>query len=60
MRAVCQRVSEARVRVEGAVVGEIGAGLLVLLGIGRGDDEAGAAALAKKVANLRIFPNESR
>jgi len=46
------------VRVEGAVVGEIGAGLLVLLGIGRGDDEAGAAALAKKVANLRIFPNE--
>ena len=46
-------------RVEGAVVGEIGAGLLVLLGIGRGDDEAGAAALAKKVANLRIFPNET-
>jgi D-tyrosyl-tRNA(Tyr) deacylase len=57
MRAVCQRVSEARVRVDGAVVGEIGAGLCVLLGVGRGDAEAEAERLAAKIANLRIFPD---
>jgi D-tyrosyl-tRNA(Tyr) deacylase len=57
MRAVVQRVSEARVRVEGAVVGEIRSGLLVLLGIGR-EDGTGVPGLAKKVAQLRIFPNE--
>jgi D-tyrosyl-tRNA(Tyr) deacylase len=45
------------VRVDGAPVGEIGAGLLVLLGVARGDGEADAAALAGKVARLRIFEN---
>ena len=44
-------------RVDGAAVGEIGAGLLVLLGVARGDGEAHAAALAGKVARLRIFDN---
>jgi D-tyrosyl-tRNA(Tyr) deacylase len=55
MRAVCQRVSEARVRVGGEVVAEIGAGLCVLLGIARGDAET--ARLAGKIARLRIFPD---
>jgi D-tyrosyl-tRNA(Tyr) deacylase len=50
-------VSEARVRVDGEVVGEIGAGLCVLLGIGRGDAAAEAARLAAKLARLRIFPD---
>ena len=59
MRAVCQRVSEARVRVDGAVVGEIGTGLLVLLGIARGDEEASASRLAAKIARLRVFPDEA-
>jgi D-aminoacyl-tRNA deacylase len=58
MRAVVQRVSEARVRVDGAVVGEIGAGLLVLLGVARDDGEAAAGRLANKIAKLRVFPNE--
>ena len=55
MRAVCQRVSEARVVVEDSVVGEIGRGLLVLLGVARGDSAADAERLARKVARLRIF-----
>jgi D-tyrosyl-tRNA(Tyr) deacylase len=58
MRAVCQRVSEARVRVDGAVVGEIGAGLCVLLGVARGDTAAEAERLAAKIARLRVFPDE--
>ena len=58
MRAVVQRVSEARVRVGGEVVGEIGAGLCVLLGVSHEDGEAEAARLADKVAKLRIFENE--
>src|SRR3954452_2633969 len=58
MRAVCQRVAKACVRVDGAVVGEIETGLLVLLGIARGDGEDAAARLAEKVARLRIFPDE--
>jgi D-tyrosyl-tRNA(Tyr) deacylase len=58
VRAVVQRVARASVRVDEAVVGEIGAGLLVLLGIAREDSEADAAALAGKVARLRIFENE--
>ena len=58
MRAVCQRVSEARVRVAGEVVGEIGAGLCVLLGVARGDGEGDAERLAAKIARLRIFPDE--
>jgi D-tyrosyl-tRNA(Tyr) deacylase len=58
MRAVCQRVSEARVRVSGEVVGEIGTGLCVLLGVARGDGEAEAARLAAKLARLRVFADE--
>lgn len=55
MRVVLQRVSEARVRVGGEIVGEIGRGLLVLLGVGQGDGEADARSLAEKTAGLRIF-----
>ena len=58
MRTVVQRVSRAAVRVEGATVGEIGPGLVVLLGVAAGDAEADADALAAKVARLRIFANE--
>ena len=55
MRAVVQRVSSARVLVDGRVTGEIGAGLCVLLGVARGDRVADAERLAAKVARLRIF-----
>jgi D-aminoacyl-tRNA deacylase len=55
MRALLQRASRARVLVDGRVTGEIGAGLLVLLGIGKGDTPAAAAHLAEKTAQLRIF-----
>ncbi|MFN8094880.1 MAG: D-aminoacyl-tRNA deacylase [Vicinamibacteria bacterium] len=58
MRAVVQRVSEASVRVDGAVVGAIGRGLLVLLGVGTGDSEDDADFLAEKVLNLRVFADE--
>jgi len=57
MRAVIQRVSEARVSVAGDVVGSIGEGLLVLLGVGAADSAREADALAGKVAGLRIFPD---
>ncbi len=59
MRAVLQRVSEARVEVGGQVVGAIGPGLLVLLGIARGDTQADADYLADKVVGLRIFSDEN-
>lgn len=55
MRALVQRVSEAQVRVEGAVVGEIGPGLVVLVCVMRDDDQAAAGRLARRVARLRIF-----
>jgi D-tyrosyl-tRNA(Tyr) deacylase len=55
MRAVVQRVSRARVTVERAVTGEIGDGLLILVGIGRNDTSAVAISMAEKIANLRIF-----
>jgi D-tyrosyl-tRNA(Tyr) deacylase len=58
MRAVLQRVSRARVTVEGSVTGEIGAGLMILLGVGREDTSAIAAAMAEKCANLRIFEDD--
>ena len=58
MRAVVQRVSSASVVVDGEVVGEIGAGLCVLLGVARMDGEAEAERLAGRVARLRIFENE--
>ena len=55
MRAVVQRVSRARVSVAGEVTGEIGLGLLVLLGVGERDTATDAAYLAAKIAGLRIF-----
>jgi D-tyrosyl-tRNA(Tyr) deacylase len=58
MRAVVQRVSRAKVTVEGRVTGEIGPGLMILLGIGKEDSSQVAAAMAEKVANLRIFEDE--
>ena len=58
MRAVCQRVSEARVRVDGAATGEIGLGLVILLGVARSDGTVEAERLAGKVARLRIFGDE--
>jgi D-tyrosyl-tRNA(Tyr) deacylase len=58
MRAVVQRVSRAKVTVEGRVTGEIGGGLMILLGVGRGDTSAVAASMAEKCANLRIFADE--
>jgi D-aminoacyl-tRNA deacylase len=59
VRAVVQRVSEARVVVAGERVAEIGRGLVVLLGVARGDSEADAERLAGKVARLRIFEDEN-
>ena len=58
MKAVVQRVSMARVRVRDEVVGEIGAGLCLLLGVGRDDEGSEAERLAGKVARLRIFDDE--
>jgi len=58
VRAVCQRVLEARVVVDGRTAGEIGNGLCVLLGVARGDTPAAAERLAARVARLRIFPDE--
>ena len=59
MRAVIQRVSRATVTVEGEVTGAINHGLLVLLGVGHGDTEETARALAAKIAKLRIFGDEA-
>jgi len=59
MRAVCQRVSEARVAVDGSVGGQIGAGPVVLPGVEREDTAAGATRMAGKVARLRIFEGET-
>ena len=58
MRAVVQRVSEARVRVDGQVVGEIARGLLVLLGVSGQDTAADVTYMASKIRGLRIFPDE--
>ena len=58
MRAVVQRVSEAAVTVDDATVGEIRTGLMVLVGVGHDDTEADAAALAGKLAGLRVFPDD--
>ena len=58
MRAVVQRVRSASVTVDGASVGEIGAGLLVLVGVARGDGAEQAARLAAKVVKLRIFEDD--
>jgi len=58
MRAVVQRVSRANVSVESKVTGEIGPGLMILLGVGKEDTSPVAAAMAKKVVNLRIFEDQ--
>ncbi|MBO0777870.1 MAG: D-tyrosyl-tRNA(Tyr) deacylase [Ktedonobacteraceae bacterium] len=58
MRALLQRVSRASVVVEREVVGEIGEGLLILLGVGQGDGESQVKALADKIVNLRIFRDD--
>lgn len=55
VRAVCQRVSEARVRVSSELVGEIAEGLCILLGVARGDGADVASRFAEKVARLRVF-----
>ena len=60
MRVVLQRVSEARVRVEGETVAEIGPGLVALVGVGRDDDEGVARRLAEKTVRLRLFPEGDR
>jgi len=59
MRAVVQRVSRAKVTVAGEITGDIGQGLLVLLGVGRADTEAGANYLADKIVGLRIFEDDA-
>ena len=58
MKVVIQRVKEARVKIENEIVGEIGKGLLVLLGVKGGDSEKDIKYLAEKILNLRIFPDE--
>jgi D-tyrosyl-tRNA(Tyr) deacylase len=58
MRAVLQRVSRARVIVDGSVTGEIGPGLVVLMAVGREDVSANAAAMAEKIVNVRIFADD--
>ncbi len=60
MRALVQRVSSASVAVEGATIAEIGAGMLVLLGVGVGDTAAESERIARKVGSLRIFEDEAR
>ena len=59
MRAVIQRVKNARVEVSGRITGEIGKGLLIFLGVGDEDSEKDCEYLADKIANLRIFPDEN-
>ncbi len=58
MIGLIQRVSEAAVRVDGAVVGQIGRGLLVLVGVRRGDDKAAADRLLERVMSYRVFPDD--
>lgn len=58
MRAVVQRVKEASVLIEGAVVGEISKGVLIFLGVGENDTENECVYMANKIVNLRIFPDE--
>ena len=59
MKIVLQRVSEAAVRVDGEIVGEIGCGVVLLVGVERGDTEAEADVLANKIGGLRIFPGRT-
>ncbi len=59
MRALLQRVTRAEVRVAGSQVAEIGLGIVALVGVGHGDDEAAADALARRIVELRIFRDEA-
>ncbi len=59
MRAVIQRVTRASVEVDGAIVGKIGPGLLVLLGVAREDGDSDARYIADKILGLRIFPDDA-
>ena len=59
MRAVVQRVSRAQVVIDGEITGQIGLGLLILLGVGRDDTEVDANYLAEKIAGLRVFEDDS-
>ena len=59
MRAVIQRVNYAKLRVDGKLISEINKGLVVFLGVGKGDEESAADYLAKKIANMRIFADEN-
>jgi D-tyrosyl-tRNA(Tyr) deacylase len=59
VRALLQRVSRAAVRVDGTVIGSIGPGVLVLLGVGVGDDEATADWVARRICELRIFEDDA-
>lgn len=60
MRTVIQRVSKASVEVEGKIVGKINRGILIYVGIEKGDTEKEIAFMAEKILNLRIFPDEER
>ncbi len=59
MRALVQRVTEARVRVDGAIVGEVGLGVCALVGVTHADDEQSARRLAEKIWRLRIFDDDN-
>jgi len=59
MKAVIQRVKESSVSIEGEIIGSIQKGLLILLGVAKGDQEAEADYLSEKIANLRIFEDEN-
>lgn len=59
MKAVLQRVLEAKVETEGKVIGEIGEGLMILLGVANGDTETDAEALCDKIIKMRIFSDEN-
>ncbi len=59
MKTVVQRVTRAQVRVDDEVVGEVGRGVMLLVGVQKGDTEADAIATARKIASLRIFPGRT-
>ncbi len=59
MKAVIQRVKNARLSVEGKLISEIGQGLVVYLGVGKGDEYKEIEILSKKIANMRIFEDEN-
>lgn len=58
MRVILQRVERANVKIEGSVAGEIGQGLLLLVGFGQGDSESCIPGMVEKITTMRVFPNE--